>query len=56
MKRATRKFSRHTICLPRDLLPHLRRSVSSPEHAGNVSSYVRRLIIADANKPKGTAK
>lgn len=39
--------SRHTISLPWELMEFAKHQANQPQHAGNMSSYVRSLIIRD---------
>ena len=40
-------FIKATISIPTSLTPHVSWRKKEPQHAGNFSSYVRSLIIAD---------
>jgi hypothetical protein len=40
-------FVRTTITIPQELKPFVARRKSDPQHSGNLSSYIRSLIIAD---------
>jgi len=41
------EFMRTTITLPAELQPFVEMRKSAPEHAGNMSAYVRSLILQD---------
>lgn len=41
------KFQARTISIPADLWPWAKCQAASPAHAGNLSSYVRNLILKD---------
>jgi len=42
-----REFERKTITLPAAVAEFADKRAAQPEYAGNVSAYVRSLIIAD---------
>ena len=42
-------FFKPTISLPEDLQPFVEQRKNEPQHAGNLSSYIRFLIISDRN-------
>jgi len=41
------KFVKATISIPSDVAKFAARRKNEPAHAGNLSSYIRALIIAD---------
>ncbi len=43
-------FIRKTITIPAEVVPFAEEKAASPEHAGNLSSYIRTLILADRAK------
>jgi len=44
------EFVRPTISLPAELVPFIEARKRTPQHSGNLSSYIRSLIIADRDK------
>jgi hypothetical protein len=44
------RFVRKTLTIPADVISFGDQQAAKPEHAGNWSSYVRSLIIADHAK------
>ena len=46
---------RATITIPAELASHVEKRKNEPTHAGNLSSYVRTLIIADQMQPEKVA-
>lgn len=40
-------FFKPTLSIPAELQPFVKQRKNAPQHAGNLSSYVRSLIIAD---------
>jgi hypothetical protein len=46
-------FLAHTVTLPVELSAWARRRSAEPAHAGNMSSYVRGLILEDARRQDG---
>jgi hypothetical protein len=43
-------FVRKTVTIPADLDPFATEQSRKPEHAGNLSSYIRTLILRDREK------
>ena len=41
------QFVRATVTIPAELAPFAQQRASEPEHAGNLSSYIRGLIVRD---------
>jgi Arc/MetJ-type ribon-helix-helix transcriptional regulator len=41
------RFMRKTVTIPSDLKHFVEERVAHPKHAGNLSSYVRNLILED---------
>jgi Arc/MetJ-type ribon-helix-helix transcriptional regulator len=40
-------FVRRTVTIPAELADYVEQQRNSPQHAGNLSSFVRSLVIAD---------
>ena len=53
--KARNDFVRATITIPAELASHVEKRKNEPTHAGNLSSYVRTLIIADQMQPEKVA-
>ena len=50
------RFMRKTVTIPNDLKHFVEERVADPKHAGNLSSYVRNLILEDrAQHPEVSA-
>ena len=50
-----RAIVRRTITIPGELDGWVERQSSQPQHMGNVSSYVRSLVIEDMKRMKEAA-
>ena len=48
-------FLRPTLTIPDELESFIERRKNEPQHAGNLSSYVRGLIIADKHQQQTKA-
>ena len=50
-----REFVRKTVTLPKDLEAYTEERADAPEHAGNLSSYIRNLILNDRKTRQSAA-
>jgi len=50
------QFVRATVTIPAELAPFAQQRASQPEHAGNLSSYIRGLIVRDKREAASAEK
>lgn len=50
------QFVRATVTIPAELAPFAQQRASQPEHAGNLSSYIRGLIVRDKREAAAAEK
>ena len=55
IKSARTRFIRSTVTIPAELVGFIGRRVGDPVHAGNLSSYIRSLIIHDREQQQKEA-